>query len=93
VEEILKMFARNELKLTRDGGEFLARLCTNPKRGLLRTCTALVMHATTTHRREGGQITARLLWEACCALFQPSVIRELQNTAREEIQNFKLKTA
>jgi DNA transposition AAA+ family ATPase len=62
VEEVLKIFARNELKLTRDAGEFLARLCTNPKRGLLRTCTALVMHATITHRRDAREITARMLW-------------------------------
>jgi chromosomal replication initiation ATPase DnaA len=94
VEQVLAIYGANELRLTRDAARFLARLCTNPMRGLLRTCTGLVMHATTSNRLAGGgELTAEMLWEAARFLFQESVVAAMENELREEIAAMPLRLA
>jgi len=94
VEEIIKMYGSNEMKLTRDAGRFLARFCTSPRLGLLGSCTNFVLHATLTHRGKagtGGLITPEMLWEAMLFLFQTSVVNELKALLREDLAEMKQK--
>jgi DNA transposition AAA+ family ATPase len=93
VEEILKIYGRNELRLTRDAARFLARLCTNRRHGLLRACTALVMNATLLNRGKATELSAELLWKAAQFLFQSSVLESLKPTLHQELKEFKLKIA
>ena len=93
VEEIVKMYGANELKLTSDGAHFLANVCRDPNMGLLRSCTKLVLHATTMNRAKGGAITARMLWEAAQFTFQYSMIQRLQVAVHENLRDMKLKLA
>ena len=90
VDEILQVYGRNELKLTRDAGRFLARLCTSPLRGLLRTCTQMVMDATMAHRAKSQALTVHMLWEAAQLAFQESILTELATELREELAEAKL---
>ena len=91
VEEVLKMYARNEMRLTRDAGEFLAKLCTNASGGLLRTCTAMVAHATVLYRQKAKEITPEMLWEAALLLFQDATISSLHRCVVEEVKEMKLR--
>jgi len=85
VEEILAIYGANELRLTKDAGRFLARLCTNPTGGLLRTCTSLAMSATSMNRGSGGMITGAMLWEAAMTLYQESALHRMEYEMRDEI--------
>jgi DNA transposition AAA+ family ATPase len=93
VDDILKVFASNELKLTRDGAEFLASICTSPRYGLLRACTNLVVTATAINRAKGGQLDEKRLMEAAQFLFQDSILRHIQAMRRSGQQEAKLKIA
>ena len=72
VEEIIQIFAKNEMKLSRDAAMYLARLCTSPHLGLLGICTSLVAHTTFANKAEHRVITAAMLWEMHRTLAQPS---------------------
>jgi DNA transposition AAA+ family ATPase len=78
VEQVLKIYGSNEMKLTSDGAEFLASLCRNWKLGLLGTCTTLVAHATTMYRGKSATINAQMLWEAATFLFNDNLLEQLQ---------------
>lgn len=92
-EELMAIYDRNEMRLTGEAGRFLARLCTNPALGLLRTCTTLVAQATSLNRLKGGLLTAEMLWEAAQFLFQGNVIARLEAEMREDVESMKLKLA
>jgi DNA transposition AAA+ family ATPase len=93
VDDILKVFASNELKLSRDGAEFLASICTSPRYGLLRACTNLVVTATAINRAKGGLLDEKRLVEAAQFLFQDSILRQIQAMRRSGQQEAKLKIA
>ena len=93
IDEVLEMFASNELKLTRDGGKFLANICRNRALGLLRTCTGLVMHATQLYRGKATHITPDMLWEAAMFLFQDTVLAHVRSAVHDDLKEMKLKLA
>lgn len=93
VEQVLQAYGSNEMKLTRDAAKFLARLCTSPRHGLLRTCTNLVLTATAMNRMKSRELTVEMLWEAVSLLFQDSIIKSIYSTAREELSETKYKLA
>jgi DNA transposition AAA+ family ATPase len=93
VDDVLAMFGSNELKLTRDGGKFLANLCRNKSLGLLRTCTGLVMHATQLYRGKATHITPDMLWEAAIFLFQDTVLAHVRSAVHDDLKEMKLKLA
>jgi DNA transposition AAA+ family ATPase len=85
VEEILKIYGQGTMRLTEDGGRFLARICTNPHLGLLRACTAIVRHATTINRLRHKELTATMLWEACQVLYTEAEQDNVWGLVREEM--------
>jgi DNA transposition AAA+ family ATPase len=85
VEEIIQIYGRNEMRLSRDAAKFLARLTTDAKLGLLGTCTELVADATTMNRAQGGEITVEMLWESAQLSHQASEIELIYNSVREEL--------
>jgi len=93
VDQVIAMFARNEMKLTRDAGRFLANLCRDAELGLLGECTMLVLHATVMNRAKGGQITPQMLWEAATFIHQFSVLTQIKRSVETDLKEMKIKFA
>jgi DNA transposition AAA+ family ATPase len=61
VDEIIAIYGRNEMKLTRDGGHYLASVANTPQAGGLRTVTSIVGAAVFTFKATHCELTAELL--------------------------------
>lgn len=85
VEEIIQIYGKNEMRLSRDAAKFLAKLTTDAHHGLLRTCTALVADATVMNRAKGGEITVDMLWEAAQLSLQASEIETIYTSVKDEL--------
>ena len=85
VEEVLQIYGGNEMKLTRDAAKFLSRLTTEPRQGLLGTCTSLVGHATAMNRMKAKELTVEMLWEAAQINCQPSEIESIYMIVKDEL--------
>jgi len=93
IEQILQIYGANEMKLSRDSGRFLANICRNPKLGLLRECTKLVLNATMMNRARGGMITPQMLWEAVLFTHQLSAANTIRAEVQEDLRDMKLASA
>ena len=85
VDEIIQIYGRNEMRISRDGAKFLAKLTTDAHHGLLRTCTALVADATVMNRAKGGELTVDMLWEAAQLSLQASEIETIYTSVKDEL--------
>jgi len=72
VEDIRRIFAKNQLRLVSGAPRFLCQICNTPDSGALRLCVHLVEYATSLAIKRGlGSIDERILAEAMRAGFQP----------------------
>jgi DNA transposition AAA+ family ATPase len=72
VEDIRKIFAKNQLRLVGDAPRLLSKICNQPDSGALRLSVNLVEYATAMALQRGLQsIDEKLIQEAMRACFQP----------------------
>jgi DNA transposition AAA+ family ATPase len=93
VEEIIQIFGRGEMRLSKDAARFLARICASPRSGLLGTCASLVGHAIAMNRRNADTLTAEMLWEAAQVTMQASEIETMYDSVHEELPSRRRMTA
>jgi DNA transposition AAA+ family ATPase len=88
IDQIREMFAKNKIRLTRDGEKFLWSLCQIPDSGAVGTCANLVLIATIiAEERSLPSIDAKLLKAALRDSVQGDTFRELQMAQIDEEPN------